>query len=447
MGIRRTVVSASAVTLGFSLLVGALVLRVQLRESLERAIGEETLTRAQGVAALVRTGEFGAVLAQSERTPAWVQVVDPTGAVVASTANVRSLPRPFIAVPTSLRPLLRRTRGLPIDTGERVVVASIPVPSSDGVLTVLAASPLDLADATDIRVVRSLVVIFPLLLLFASCVVWAAMRRAFRPVEAIRKEMATISASDLKRRVPVPPSDDEIAHLAATMNDTLARLESAVTRQRRFVADASHELRSPLASLRNQLEASVIGHTDPEWASTVADMTIDHERLERLVADLLLLARRDEGEQLVREPVDVGYLVRSELARRPIPDGQTRRVDADNVLVNGNADALARLLRNLVENAERHTQSVVHVTVRAVGGDAHIVVADDGSGIAETDRSAVFERFSRLDEARSFDTGGSGLGLAIVAEMVAEHGGTVSIEPSTVGARFIVRLPVLSSSV
>ncbi len=447
LGVRRTVVVTAMITLVFALAGGALILRSQLRRALEQAIEEQTLTRAEGVAALAATEDFSTVLEPTDRTPAWVQIVDADGVVVASTPNIRRLKSPFASLPVSGSPrsTVRRIRGLQIDTGERVAVASVTVATKRRVLTVLAASPLDLADVTDRRMLRSLAMVFPLLLLIATGVVWVATRRALRPVEAIRAEVASITTTDMDRRVPVPGGGDEISRLASTMNDMLERLESAVSRQRRFVADASHELRSPLASLRNQLEASLLGRDDPEWSQMVDELSIDRDRMERLVVDLLLLARRDEGERLRLEPVDVGYLVRSELARRPDAPGLERIVQAENVLVEGNADAVIRVVRNLVDNAERHARSRVTISVRRVDGSAEVVVTDDGGGISEADRESVFERFHRLDEARSADVGGRGLGLAIVRELVTEHGGSVSVEPSVVGARFVVRLPSLAT--
>lgn len=442
MGVRRSVVVSAALTLAVALLVGALILRAQLRESLETSIADQTLTRAEGVAALVATGDLEEVLRPSDRTPAWVQVVADDGTIVAATPNVSKLTGSFASVPGGDQPRLRRMRGLPIDTGERVAVASVPVHEGGRRVVVLAASPLDLADATDLKVVRLLGVLFSLLLVVGALVVWVAARLALRPVEAIRSEVAAITATDLSRRVTVPPADDEVARLATTMNETLDRLELAAARQRRFVSDAGHELRSPLASLRNQLEASVYDRPDPEWAATVADMRIDHERLERLVADLLLLARNDEHKTIVREPIDLGYLVRYEMARRPIRAGIERVVTANNVLVDGDTDSLVRVLRNLVDNAERHAVSRVSISVTSSAGVAVMHVEDDGPGIAPADRAKVFDRFFRLDEARSVDAGGSGLGLAIVNELVARHGGNVSIEDGDLGVRFVVRIPL-----
>lgn len=442
LGVRRSVVLAAGLALAIALLTGALILRTQLHDALERAIGVQTLTRARGVAALVQTGDFSRTLQPDDRTPAWVQVIE-GDKILASTPNIANLTTPFASVPTGSPATLRRLGGLSIDTGERVAVASVPSTVGGRPVVVLAASPLDLVDATDQRIVALLAVVFPSLLLIGCAVVWTAARRSLRPVEAIRAQVASITGADTSRRVPVPHTDDEISNLATTMNDMLERLDAAATRQRRFIADASHELRSPLASLRNQLEACAFDDTRESWAASIADMSIDHDRLERLVTDLLLLARHDEGERLALEPVDLGYLVRNELARRPTPPDIERRVDASNVLINANPDAIIRVVRNLVDNAERHATTRVGIHLVITAEKAELVVSDDGPGIPATQHHAVFERFVRLDEARSADAGGSGLGLAIVAELVAQHHATIEITPTTTGAQFVARFPRL----
>jgi signal transduction histidine kinase len=335
--------------------------------------------------------------------------------------------------------------GLALDTGERLAVATVEAFHGRDRYTVLAASPLDIADESDRRIVMSLLAVFPALLMVSAFTIWLVVRRALRPVEAIRSQVASISSSDLSRRVPEPGTGDEIDRLASTMNEMLDRLQTSATQQRQFVGDASHELRSPLASLRGQLEVSTLENTDPSWAGTVAGMLDDHDRLERLIRDLLLLARSDEHHALNLEPVDLGYLVRHDLGRRAVRPGITRRVHAENCLVLGDTDALSRIVRNLVDNAERHARSAVTVEVHhgTATATTELVVHDDGDGIADDQRVRVFERFTRLDEARDADAGGSGLGLAIVAELVRGHHGTVIVEPTSSGARFVVRLPTL----
>jgi signal transduction histidine kinase len=225
----------------------------------------------------------------------------------------------------------------------------------------------------------------------------------------------------------------------------LTRLERSADQQRHFVADASHELRSPLASLRSQLEVTAIGNPDPAWTAIVSDMLIDHDRLERLVSDLLLLTRTDSKVALRFEPIDLGHLVRHELARRPIPDLQTRNVEAPNVLIEGDHDALVRVLRNLVDNAERHAERYVHIAIGSfTDSRVALIVEDDGEGIPEGQEGFIFERFARLDDARTSDAGGSGLGLAIVAELASAHNATVVVDTNAPGARFVVTFPRLA---
>ena len=190
---------------------------------------------------------------------------------------------------------------------------------------------------------------------------------------------------------------------------------------------------------------------DPAWADTVVGMVHDHERLERLIRDLLLLARHDDHEPIDAEPVDLGYLVRTELQKRPTVAGLTIHVRAENVLVNGSSDALLRVLRNLVDNAERHARSRIDVSVTTDPStsttvrSAELVVHDDGPGIPVEYQAIVFERFRRLDDARAAEAGGSGLGLSIVSDVVHAHGGTVVVAPSEAGARFVVRIPALQA--
>lgn len=443
-GIRASTVLSAIVTLTIALVVGALILRSQLRDSLYSSISDQAMTRATGVAQLVSTGDFEPTLQASGALPGWVQVIDSNGTIVASTANIATLKTPFAPVLALRTPSMRALSGLAIDEGERLAVASIGASHQSTNYTVLAAVPLDIADVADARVARVLLIVFPTLLILAAFLVSTVLRRALRPVENIRKQVATISSSDLSRRVPVPAGNDEISRLAITMNSMLGRLEHSADQQRSFVADASHELRSPFASLRSQLEVSTIDNSNQIWKETVDNMLIDHDRLERLVSDLLLLTRTDSKEALVLEPIDLGYLVRHELSRRLIPTGQIRSIDCPNLLISGDQDALIRVLRNLVDNAERHAQTSVHVGVTSIGAaSVSLIVHDDGPGIPCGQEHRIFERFVRLDDARTSDAGGSGLGLAIVAELADAQHGTVVVDPKSSGARFVVTFPKL----
>ncbi|CAL9597449.1 ATP-binding protein [Streptomyces sp. enrichment culture] len=332
--------------------------------------------------------------------------------------------------------------------------AAVPVETEDrGGLTVYAGAPLSAEHGAVNTALTVMLIGFPALLAVVAWVTWLVTRRALRPVEGIRREMAAITASeDLARRVPVPGTHDEVARLASTTNETLTALESSVERQRRFVADASHELRSPIASLRTQLEVAAAHPELLDLDGAVEDTV----RLQRLAADLLLLARLDAGERPADARVDLAALAREEAEGRR---GVSVRADP-GVTVAGSRGQLGRVLANLLDNAQRHARSTVEVSVRrdtapredggrdgggdggGDGGVAVVAVADDGEGVAAADRERIFERFVRLDAARSRDDGGAGLGLAIARDVAVRHGGTLTVHDAPAGgALFELRLP------
>ncbi|WP_055701455.1 sensor histidine kinase [Streptomyces silaceus] len=314
---------------------------------------------------------------------------------------------------------------------------------SRGDLTVYAGGSLADEQSAVSTALTSMLIGFPLLLVVVGGVTWLVTRRALRPVGAITEEMAVITASeDLARRVPEPHTHDEIARLARTTNETLTALQTSVERQRRFVADASHELRSPIASLRTQLE---VGAAHPELLD-VDGAVEDTVRLQELAADLLLLARLDAGERPGDKRVDLAAFVREELSQRT-RDRIEVRADLKSVEVAGSRSQLARVLGNLLNNAQRHARSRVSVAARREGAWAVLEVSDDGSGVPEGERERIFERFVRLDDARSRDEGGAGLGLAIARDVAARHGGTLVVrEAPSGGALFELRLPSPQSS-
>ncbi|MBV7671026.1 HAMP domain-containing histidine kinase [Streptomyces halstedii] len=320
--------------------------------------------------------------------------------------------------------------------------AAVEATTSAGVtLTVHAGAPLAAEQEAVGSVRGAMLAGLPALLLVVAAVTWLVTRRALRPVEGIRRELAAITASqDLGRRVPEPGSRDEIARLARTTNETLSALETSVDRQRRFVADASHELRSPIASLRTQLE---VGAAHPELLD-LPGAVADTVRLQALAADLLLLARLDAGERPGRAAVDLGALVREEVSQRTgdrIPV-EVSVAEGGAVEVSGSRGQLARVTGNLLDNAERHAERSVAVTVRAEGKDVCLEVADDGTGVPPPERERIFERFVRLDDARTRDDGGAGLGLALARDIASRHGGTLTVGTSPRGgAAFTLRLP------
>lgn len=272
---------------------------------------------------------------------------------------------------------------------------------------------------------------------------WVLVGRTFQPMHAIRAEIAELSDAGLGRRLSELPGESEIAQLARTANLTLERLERSMERQRAFASDASHELRTPIAGMRAQIEAALMYPDETDLPLALDAVLANLNRLEAIITDLLFLARLGTKATGEHERVDLSALVSEELARRR--GGRVRfRADlAPGLLVDGSPVQLGRLLTNLFDNAQRHADNVVDVTVRREDDTAVLEVVDDGEGIAKEDRERVFNRFTRLDAARNRDSGGSGLGLALVRDIAEVHGGTISIEPSERGARFVLRIPAI----
>lgn len=281
-----------------------------------------------------------------------------------------------------------------------------------------------------------LAVAVPLVIVLVGAVVWIVTGRALRPVERLRRQVDSITAEELSRRVDA--GDDELGALATTMNRMLARLEHSQAVQRRFISDASHELRSPLATMRQHAE---LGASYPDATSLheLSEVVIDEgERMQNLVEGLLLLARLDENHRPPTELVDLDDLLLAEADRLGRISALTVDTsDVDAVQVEGNPRLLGRAVRNLVDNAARHAESRVVLGLRNAdhtGSAVMLTVADDGAGVPEDDRERIFDRFARLDEGRARDAGGSGLGLAIVKEIVQAHHGQVAVGESTADA-------------
>jgi signal transduction histidine kinase len=282
------------------------------------------------------------------------------------------------------------------------------------------------------------------ILLTVAVMTRRAVSSALQPIEAIRTEFTDITTHDLHRRVPLPQSHDEVGQLAVTMNATLDRLERAVARHRQFVADASHELRSPIAALRTELELSLDHPARTDWTTSARDALADTRRLERLTDDLLFLARIDDAEPTRHTGVDLAALLGDLTSRRP---AVREHFPTGSVEVHGSSPDLDRLLTNLLDNAQRHSRNHVDVHLKASAETVDIHIDDDGDGIAPADRSRIFDRFTRLDDARTRDHGGTGLGLAIARDIAHRHAGTLQISDApTGGARFTLQLPIPDGS-
>ncbi|MFD0417773.1 sensor histidine kinase [Streptomyces sp. NPDC127108] len=312
------------------------------------------------------------------------------------------------------------------------------IETSDGPLTVTGTASTAPARAAMTTLKQVLLPGVPALLALVALFTWLSVGRVLRPVSAIRAKLADITAHDLHERVPQPGTRDEIAALARTVNATLDRLWGAVDAHRQFVADAAHELRSPMAVLRTRLELAA-----PQDEQLAADALDDVERLQSLTADLLLLARLDAREPQRTSIVDLAQLVAEEATRvRPRPHVRVRLDLTPDLIVDGSPDRLRRLVANLVDNAVRHATTAVDVTLTPQGGQAALDVVDDGPGIPPRHHTTVFDRFTRLDHARTRDTGGSGLGLPIARDIAQAHDGTLRIIASDTGARLHVLLPL-----
>jgi signal transduction histidine kinase len=328
---------------------------------------------------------------------------------------------------------------LPSDQ-EAYIVVSLGVHTSSGNLVIDVAQSLDPL-ATSLRAVTEVMYEgLPVLTVLIAGIAWAVVGRALRPVEAIRQRVAAIGGRAGAERVPEPGTDDEIGRLATTMNAMLARLHHSARQQQRFVSDASHELRSPIASIRTQLDVAQAYPDESRTPELVVALLAEAHRLETLVSDLLLLARLDEGGgPWAAAEMDLDDLIHREAARLRAQGRvrvDTSRVHAARLI--GDERSVQRALTNLADNAERHARSTVWFGCRPSGaGTVEVTVSDDGPGVPMASRVRIFERFTRLDDARDRSGGGTGLGLAIVAEVARRHGGHVRVDDAVGGgARF-----------
>jgi signal transduction histidine kinase len=424
IGLRGRLVLLTTAGLAIGLIVGGVVLTVVLRLGLERAADDAIQRTAQEVADLIESDRLPDPIPAGGTT--LVQVLDQQGRVLAASLGADRL----VAAlgPDQLQAALsgpNTLSGSDFGVQGAVRVAAHTATGPDGPSVVLVATPSsDIDDA--VRVVRlSLAIGFAVLLAILAAVAWRLIGATLRPVEALRAGAERITGSSSAARMPLPNSADEIRRLAETLNDMLDRLAASRSRQRQFVADAAHELRSPLASLHTQLDVAIATGSAPDNLDLLAEV----QRLTGLVNDLLLLARVDDAAPPPRELLNLITVTQDAVARyaaQPIPVSVSASGD---LLVLANPAAIERILRNILDNAVRHAQTAVQVTISPVGdAGARVVITDDGPGIPAADRAKVFERFTRLQDARERDSGGSGLGLAIVRELIEQHGGTVRLE-------------------
>ncbi|MET4581202.1 signal transduction histidine kinase [Conyzicola nivalis] len=432
--LRVRITLATTVVAAVALVAGAVVFGVVLRTSLLDAVAASAETYASDLSEGSGSSLSSAV-AELDDDDRFLQLRNDDGAVVAASDGADDVP-PVSESDTEAH------RIVTVDGDDYLVVAE---ETDDGTL-VVGQSIDDAAEAVA-TVTAQLAVAVPLVVLLMAATTWVVVGRALRPVERMRREVAAVTATRLDRRIAEPGTDDEIGRLAATMNGMLDRLDASQSAQRRFISDASHELRSPLSSLRQFAEVAR-AHPDRVDGADLSEAILDEgARLERLVDGMLALARADEQVLVsAAAPVDLDDIVLAEVRRLRASGGV--RIDASAVgaaRIAGDAGLLSGLVRNLVDNAARHAASELRIELAETQDGVTFAVDDDGPGVPERERERIFDRFVRLDDARAREAGGSGLGLAIAREIALAHGGTVTAHASPLGgARFEVLLPAAS---
>jgi signal transduction histidine kinase len=437
---KLTLAATLIIAVGMTLAAALLVWR--LHASLIASMDTTLTQQAHNVAAEAERGRLPRQLPESEDGAPRVEVIAADGHVIAASADLQSQSRWFTFRGGQDEPRLATLN----HRGSSYRVAALRASTHTGPVTVYAARPMDPISDSTTELISTLSVGVPILVAVLALVGWLLLGQALRPVEAVRRHADAIPGTDLRRRLAVPASRDELSRLAMTLNRLLDRIEAATSRQRQFVADAAHELRSPVATLRAQLEIAERASDPAATTSMVPGLLDDTRRLANLADDLLVLARMDATVTPTHDVVDWDDIVLDEIRRAQA--GRSTIIDASGVSagqVLGNQSELMRVVRNLMDNASRYATTRVQVSLHTVGAQVILNVADDGPGIPAADQERVFERFTRLDQARSSDAGGAGLGLAIVHDVVLRHDGTVTVGDNRPGARFTVTLPAAPS--
>jgi signal transduction histidine kinase len=473
--LRTRIVLLGVLGLSAGLALGGITLLTALGVAIDRTADAEAAKTAQAIVKLIEEDVLPDPVPVAG-TEVRVQVVDAQRRVMKASIDADRL-TPMLHPDEFTRALAGeriRIDGVRIGIDGPVLIVPASTGTGEKQQVVLVAKSMDDLFRSAGYVRTALLVAFPLLVLALAVVGWRVVGVTLRPVEELRRGAEEITGGGRAGRLPVPASRDEIHRLALTLNDMLHRLDAARARQRAFVADAAHELRSPLASMRVQLEVAQRLPDDTDWPAFIDDLMVDADRLSRLVDDLLLLARADDSAEAARRtaPVELGELLTDLTGRYP---AVVFTPPSEQFWVDGDADALRRAVANLLDNASRHARSTVGLTIATdtagpagvigTAGPAGVIgtagpagvtgtegagrryliaVTDDGPGIPAADRERVFDRFTRLDDARASDAGGSGLGLAIVREVVRLHHGTVTLTDAPVsGLRAEIRLPAV----
>jgi signal transduction histidine kinase len=443
LGISARSAAVSAVVVLFALTFASAAFVAVLYRALLVGVDDATAGRVRHIAEVLQSNSPGdldsALLTTNQRVVA-IQVIAPDGKVVKRSGSAPNTPlMPVTEFDLNLR------YGMSDDAvpNDDMRVSGQRVNTPSGEYTVLVGGGSEAVEATARTVALLLACGAPITIAVAAAASYWLVRRSLQSVDAIRSRVAEISTSDLAERVPVPNTRDEIAALAVTMNEMLSRIEAGHRAQQRFLGDASHELRSPLATIISGLEAAEVHPELLDAELAINTLLPEAQRMHTLIEDLLLLARADEQSLVLhREEMALDDLAEVEAARVRREAGCTIHTDISPARLTGDPAALSRMIRNLVDNAVRQADSRISIEVSSRNGTAIVTISDDGPGIAPAERARVFGRFVRLDSDRARSGGGTGLGLAIVAEVVAAHGGTVTVDDRPGGGtKMIVALP------
>jgi signal transduction histidine kinase len=443
LGISARSAAVSAIVVLVTLTFAGAGLDVILYQSLLAGVDDATAGRVGDIAESLRSNsinDLDTALLTTDQHVVAIQVIASDGRVLKRSG---SAPQTALLPITEFDSNLRRGMSDDAVANDAMRVSGQKVNAPSGEYTVLVGGGSEAVEATARTVALLLACGAPIIVAVAAGASYWLVRRSLQSVDTIRNRVAEISTSDLAERVPVPASRDEIAALAVTMNEMLARIEAGHRAQQRFLGDASHELRSPLATIISGLEVAE-AHPELLDADLATNILLpEAQRMNTLIEDLLLLARADEQSLVLhKEEVALDELAEVEAARVRRETGCTIHTDICPARLTGDSAAMSRMIRNLVDNAVRHANSLIAIEVSSRNGTARLSISDDGPGIAPAERTRVFERFVRLDSDRSRSGGGAGLGLAIVAEVVAAHGGTVTIDDRPGGGTtMIVALP------
>jgi signal transduction histidine kinase len=440
LSLRTKITVVTVALVAVTLVIGGLLILAALRSELIDDADDTGALRAHELAGAVERSDLDSSIPQMSDPESFAQVVV-DGRVVASSdePDGTDLGLPPQS-PNSLE--VYQIGQLPVPKVGPYRVTALGVAGPDGDATVYVAVSIDGVEDLMATVRRTAAYGGVGLLTVLAVLTWLSIDRTLAPVGAIGAHAEAITGQNLSARVPEPERDDEIGRLARIVNRMLSRLEASSERQQRFVADAAHELRTPIASLRTQLETAIAAGGGADERELLKD-TI---RMQAIVEQLLLLARADSDRAWLRQSaVDLDEVIDSAIAAAPSRNGvRINAAAVEPVQLYGDGDLLEQTFSNLLQNAVRHAGSSVRVSGgEADGGVAVVAVEDDGPGVPPDRRADIFERFVRLDEARDRHDGGLGLGLAIVTEIVRAHGGSVTVDGSDLGgARFVVRLPI-----